>query len=138
LDATFRPLKAVLLDWSTVRYGIAGAITALVYLGLPVVLNGEADVPIQIAIPLAYVTAVIAIQSAAPFRLPPCLRVRADAACADRPLRDDRRRPVSGYRDRDGAPAQIARSLEPRDLRRRGPDDLLGTADPHLPCDRRA
>jgi putative flippase GtrA len=48
----------VLLDWSTVRYGIAGAITALVYLGLPVVLNGEADVPIQIAIPLAYVTAV--------------------------------------------------------------------------------
>jgi putative flippase GtrA len=53
-----RPLTAVLLDWSTIRYGIAGAITALVYLGLPVVLNGEAGMPIQVAIPLAYVTAV--------------------------------------------------------------------------------
>lgn len=54
----FRPLTAVLFDWSTIRYGIAGAITALVYLGLPVVLNGEAGIPIQVAIPLAYVTAV--------------------------------------------------------------------------------
>ena len=53
-----RPLAAALLDWSTIRYGIVGAITALVYLGVPVVLNGDASVPIQVAIPLAYVTAV--------------------------------------------------------------------------------
>ena len=53
-----RSLVAGLLDWSTLRYGITGAIAALVYLSLPVVLNGGAGVPIQVAIPLAYVTAV--------------------------------------------------------------------------------
>lgn len=53
-----RSLAASLLDWSTIRYGITGAIAALAYLSLPVVLNGGAGVPIQVAIPLAYVTAV--------------------------------------------------------------------------------
>jgi putative flippase GtrA len=53
-----RPLAARPLVWSTIRYGISGAIVALVYLGLPVALNAGAGVPIQVAIPLAYVTAV--------------------------------------------------------------------------------
>lgn len=54
-----RPLAESLCHWSTIRYGIAGAIAALVYLSLPVALNGAAGVPIQVAIPLAYVTAVV-------------------------------------------------------------------------------
>jgi len=53
-----RRLAASLLDWSTIRYGIAGTIAAFVYLSLPVVLNERAGVPIQVAIPFAYVTAV--------------------------------------------------------------------------------
>lgn len=40
------------------RYGIAGATVAGVYLGIPVVLNGGAGVPIQVVIPIAYLLAV--------------------------------------------------------------------------------
>jgi putative flippase GtrA len=40
------------------RYALAGAAVAAVYLGVPVVLNGGLAVPIQIAIPVAYVLAV--------------------------------------------------------------------------------
>jgi putative flippase GtrA len=54
-----RRLAASLVHWSTIRYGIAGMTAALVYLSLPVVLNGGAGVPLQIAIPVAYVAAVI-------------------------------------------------------------------------------
>lgn len=43
---------------STLRYGIAGATVAGVYLAIPLVLNGVAGVPIQVAIPIAYVLAV--------------------------------------------------------------------------------
>jgi putative flippase GtrA len=54
-----RLLAQPLFHWSTIRFGVAGAIAAVVYLGLPVALNGAAGVPVQLAIPLAYVTAVI-------------------------------------------------------------------------------
>lgn len=40
------------------RYGVAGATVALVYLAIPLGLNGLAGVAIQIAIPIAYVVAV--------------------------------------------------------------------------------
>jgi putative flippase GtrA len=42
----------------TLRYGIAGSTVAVVYLGLPVILNGGFGVPIEIAIPIAYVLAI--------------------------------------------------------------------------------
>lgn len=54
-----RLLAGSLRHWSTIRYGIAGATAAVVYLSLPVVLNGSAGVPIQVAIPLAYLAAVV-------------------------------------------------------------------------------
>jgi putative flippase GtrA len=41
-----------------IRYGIAGATVAGVYLAIPLVLNGVFGVEIQIAIPIAYVLAV--------------------------------------------------------------------------------
>ena len=41
-----------------VRYGIAGATVAGVYLAIPLVLNGLMGVPIEVAIPIAYVLAV--------------------------------------------------------------------------------
>ena len=40
------------------RYGIAGATVAAVYLSLPLGLNAIFDVPIQVAIPIGYVLAV--------------------------------------------------------------------------------
>jgi putative flippase GtrA len=40
------------------RYGMAGAAVAAVYLGVPVVLNGAFGLAIQIAIPIAYVLGV--------------------------------------------------------------------------------
>ncbi len=41
-----------------IRYGIAGIVVASVYLGVPVALNGGAGVPIEAAIPIAYVLAI--------------------------------------------------------------------------------
>ena len=46
------------LTGPTMRYAIAGATVAIVYLGIPVTLNGGAGVPVQVAIPIAYVAAV--------------------------------------------------------------------------------
>jgi putative flippase GtrA len=40
------------------RFAITGSIVALVYIGTPVFLNGGAGVPIEVAIPIAYVLAV--------------------------------------------------------------------------------
>jgi putative flippase GtrA len=40
------------------RYAMTGAVVGLVYIGTPVVLNGGAGVPIEVAIPIAYVLAV--------------------------------------------------------------------------------
>jgi len=42
----------------TIRYGLAGASVAAVYLGLPLLLSGAFGVAIQIAIPIAYLLAV--------------------------------------------------------------------------------
>jgi len=41
-----------------IRYGITGVIVGLVYIGLPVVLNGGAGLPVELVIPIAYVLAV--------------------------------------------------------------------------------
>lgn len=46
------------LAGSAIRYGIAGAIVAGFYLGLPLVLTGPLGVPIQVAIPIAYFLAI--------------------------------------------------------------------------------
>jgi putative flippase GtrA len=43
---------------SGIRYGIVGVIVAVVYFGIPVALSGGAGVPIQVAIPIAYLIAV--------------------------------------------------------------------------------
>jgi putative flippase GtrA len=40
------------------RYAITGGVVGLVYIGMPVVLNGGAGVAIEVAIPIAYVLAV--------------------------------------------------------------------------------
>jgi putative flippase GtrA len=40
------------------RYAIAGATVAVVYVGLTLLLSGPAGLPIQAAIPIAYVTAI--------------------------------------------------------------------------------
>jgi putative flippase GtrA len=42
----------------TLRYVVAGSTVAAVYLAIPLVLNGVAGLPIQVAIPIAYVLAV--------------------------------------------------------------------------------
>ncbi len=42
----------------TLRYGLAGATVAAVYLAIPLVLNGGFGIAIQIVIPIAYVLAV--------------------------------------------------------------------------------
>ncbi|MEA2159069.1 MAG: hypothetical protein QOD66_1449 [Solirubrobacteraceae bacterium] len=55
---TLRALGKHPLAGSTVRYGIAGATVAIVYLGIPVLLEGALGVAIQIVIPIAYVAAV--------------------------------------------------------------------------------
>jgi putative flippase GtrA len=51
-------LAAQLLSNSAIRYGIAGATVALVYISLPVVLNAGARVPLELSIPVSYLTAV--------------------------------------------------------------------------------
>jgi putative flippase GtrA len=43
---------------STARYAIAGVIVALVYLALPLILNGMLGAPIEAVIPLAYLAAL--------------------------------------------------------------------------------
>lgn len=43
---------------AAIRYGVAGAIVAGVYLGIPLLLNGVLGVPIEVAIPLAYLLAI--------------------------------------------------------------------------------
>lgn len=43
---------------AAIRYGVAGGVVAGVYLGIPLLLNGVLAVPIQVAIPFAYILAV--------------------------------------------------------------------------------
>ena len=54
-------LRALLdhrLTGPTLRYGIAGATVATVYIGIPLLFNGAFGMAIQVAIPIAYVLAV--------------------------------------------------------------------------------
>jgi putative flippase GtrA len=53
-----RALAAHPLAGPSVRYVIAGGTVAGVYLAIPLALNGAFGVPIQVAIPIAYVLAV--------------------------------------------------------------------------------
>jgi putative flippase GtrA len=56
-----RSIRALLghpLAGPTVRYGLAGLLVAGTYLGTTLLLNGVIGVPIQIAIPVAYVLAI--------------------------------------------------------------------------------
>jgi putative flippase GtrA len=56
-----RGLRTVLgptLVGSTLRYAIAGVIVGLFFLGIPLVLNDWLGVPIEVAIPFAYVAAL--------------------------------------------------------------------------------
>jgi putative flippase GtrA len=55
------PVRALFdhpLTWPTIRYAIAGLTVASVYLGLPIALNGIFGMPIEAAIPIAYVVAI--------------------------------------------------------------------------------
>lgn len=54
-----RPLAGHPLVGPTLRYGVAGSAVAVVYLGLPLLLNGVLDVAIQIGIPTAYALAIV-------------------------------------------------------------------------------
>lgn len=42
----------------TLRYGITGVIVSSIYFGGPLLLNGVAGLPLEVAIPIAYLTAV--------------------------------------------------------------------------------
>jgi putative flippase GtrA len=53
-----RVLASHPLTGSAVRYAIAGSAVAVVYLGIPVALNGGAGLPVEVAIPIAYLAAV--------------------------------------------------------------------------------
>jgi putative flippase GtrA len=46
------------LAGATVRYGIAGGTVAVVYIGMPLLLHGVFGVPLEAAVPIAYVAAV--------------------------------------------------------------------------------
>jgi len=48
-----------LLTWSTLRYAISGSFTTLTYIALTLLVSGPLDVPIQIAIPLSYASALV-------------------------------------------------------------------------------
>ena len=56
-----RSIRALLgheLTGPLIRYGIAGGCVALVYLGVPLLLHDVVGVPIEVAIPIAYVLAL--------------------------------------------------------------------------------
>lgn len=48
-----------LFTWTTVRYAINGSATTLLYIVLTLMLDGPGDLPIQVAIPLAYITSLV-------------------------------------------------------------------------------
>jgi putative flippase GtrA len=56
---SIRALAEHPLTGPTIRYAVAGATVAGVYIGIPVGLNGALGTPIQVAIPIAYVLAVL-------------------------------------------------------------------------------
>jgi putative flippase GtrA len=48
-----------LLTWSTVRYAISGSFTTLTYIALTLLLSQPLGVPIQLAIPVSYASALV-------------------------------------------------------------------------------
>jgi putative flippase GtrA len=48
-----------LLSWETLRYAISGSFSTLTYIALTLIVSGPLDVPIQIAIPVSYATALV-------------------------------------------------------------------------------
>jgi putative flippase GtrA len=57
-----RSIRALLgheLTGPLIRYGIAGGCVALVYLGVPLLLHDVVGIPIEVAIPIAYVLALM-------------------------------------------------------------------------------
>jgi putative flippase GtrA len=48
-----------LISWETVRYAISGSFSTLTYIALTLLVAGPLDVPIQIAIPISYATALV-------------------------------------------------------------------------------
>jgi putative flippase GtrA len=48
-----------LLTWETLRYAISGSFSTLAYIVLTLIVSGPLDVPIQIAIPVSYATALV-------------------------------------------------------------------------------
>jgi putative flippase GtrA len=48
-----------LLTWETLRYAISGSFSTLAYIVLTLVVSGPVGVPIQIAIPVSYATALV-------------------------------------------------------------------------------
>jgi putative flippase GtrA len=48
-----------LLTWETLRYAISGSFSTLAYIVLTLIVSGPLGVPIQIAIPVSYATALV-------------------------------------------------------------------------------
>jgi putative flippase GtrA len=54
-----RSLLLSLLTWETLRYAVSGSFSTLTYIALTLIVSGPLDVPIQIAIPISYATALL-------------------------------------------------------------------------------
>jgi putative flippase GtrA len=54
-----RSLLLSLLSWETLRYAVSGSFSTLAYIALTLIVSGPLDVPIQIAIPVSYATALV-------------------------------------------------------------------------------
>ena len=54
-----RSLLLSLLSWETLRYAISGSFSTFTYIVLTLIISGPLDVPIQIAIPVSYATALV-------------------------------------------------------------------------------
>lgn len=48
-----------LFTWTTIRYAINGSATTLLYIFLTLMLDGPGGLPIQVAIPVAYVSSLV-------------------------------------------------------------------------------
>ncbi len=54
-----RSLLLSLLSWETLRYAVSGSFSTFAYIALTLIVSGPLDVPIQIAIPVSYATALV-------------------------------------------------------------------------------
>jgi putative flippase GtrA len=48
-----------LVSWETLRYGVSGSTSTLLYILLTLLLEGPGDLPIQLAIPVSYALALV-------------------------------------------------------------------------------